>query len=187
MAARLRIARLLARLLACATALLAPVLTQAEPAHEHGALTLALAVEGAGFTLDLESPLDNLIGFEHAPRSDAQRQAVRTLAQRLRSGALFVANTEAGCSVRTVSLASAALPAALLGERTQAPPEAGHEGHADLDASLSYVCQHPQALRTLTVKLADAVPGIRRITVQLATPRGQSQQVLSGTQRQLRW
>jgi len=36
---------------------------------------LSIAVEGAGFTVQLESPLDNLVGFEHAPRNKQQEQA----------------------------------------------------------------------------------------------------------------
>lgn len=186
--------RTLGTALAAVLALTAAATAHAEPAHEHGALALSLAVEGEGFSLDLESPLDNLLGFEHAPRTERQRQTVRAMAQKLRSGTLFVANAEAGCRLSEVSLSSGALPAALLGEKPAAAAAAAepaghgkHADHADLDASFSYRCTAPQALRSVQVKLADAFPGARRITVQLATPRGQSQQVLSGAQRQLRW
>jgi hypothetical protein len=178
-------------LLVAGLCLLGLASASAAPAHEHGALTLALAVEGSGFSIDLESPLDNLLGFERAPRTDKERQAVRALAQQLRSGALFVANADAGCRIGAVALTSGVLAPALLGEAAvPAPAQVGHDehaGHADLDASLSYTCSHPQALRSLNVLLADRFRGIQRVTVQLATPRGQSQQVLRGPQRQLRW
>jgi hypothetical protein len=37
-------------------------------AHEHGALKLDVAIEGNKLTIAMEAPLDNLLGFERAPR-----------------------------------------------------------------------------------------------------------------------
>src|SRR5437879_845104 len=53
-------------------------------AHVHGIASLQLAVDGNTLTLDLSSPLDNLLGFEHVPRTDKQKAAVHNMAERLR-------------------------------------------------------------------------------------------------------
>lgn len=148
-------------------------------AHEHGAATLEVAVDGDRIELHFESPLDNLLGFERAPRSEAERQAVRAMAQRLhRAGELFVATPQAQCSVASTSLESGVLPAALLAAPgASAPatsPGADADGHADLDANIVLRCAKPQALKGLQLRLFEAFPRLRRIDAQLATGTRQS-------------
>jgi hypothetical protein len=42
-----------------------------EPAaHVHGAGSLEIAIDGAAVQINLYSPLDNLLGFEHAPENE---------------------------------------------------------------------------------------------------------------------
>jgi hypothetical protein len=48
----------------------AAVLAQ-EHAHVHGLVSLNVAVDGRILTVQLEAPLDSLLGFEHRPRTDA--------------------------------------------------------------------------------------------------------------------
>jgi len=57
----------------------------AEPPHEHGTATLDVVLDGNRLLLELEGPLDNLVGFEHAPRSDIERSALRTMESSLRA------------------------------------------------------------------------------------------------------
>ena len=45
-------------------------------AHEHGAALLTIVLEPSVIYLDFESPWMNLVGFEHAPATDADKQAV---------------------------------------------------------------------------------------------------------------
>ena len=47
----------------------------AAKAHQHGVARLDVAVEATRVTLYLDTPLDNLLGFERAPRTDAERKA----------------------------------------------------------------------------------------------------------------
>ncbi|MEO6563194.1 MAG: DUF2796 domain-containing protein, partial [Nitrosospira sp.] len=52
-----------------------------EPAaHVHGAGSLEIAIDGAAVQINLYSPLDNLLGFEHAPENEKERQTARTMA-----------------------------------------------------------------------------------------------------------
>ena len=44
--------------------------------HEHGAAFLNIAVDDGQVFLELESPWDNLVGFEHAPSTDEQHDLV---------------------------------------------------------------------------------------------------------------
>lgn len=153
---------------------------QAAP-HEHGSARMNVAVEAERIVIELESPLHDLVGFEHAPRDARQRAAVAALEPALRDAARhFRPNPEAGCSAAETRVAhpfgvSAAAPAAAAPRR----------GHADLRARLTFVCTTPGALRSLEVRLFDTFPRLKRIRVQSATPRGQGSATLTPKRRAL--
>jgi hypothetical protein len=151
-------------------------------AHEHGALKLDVAIDGSKLTIAMEAPLDNLLGFERAPRTDAERKAAADVLARLRSAdkgkPLFVADAAAQCT-----LSKAAVQAPVL--EAGAAPAAGDE-HADLDASYEFSCAQPGELRSLDVGLFDAYKRIQRIDVQVAGPKGQSKVTLKRPARKVR-
>ncbi len=162
--------RMRAGLAALAALALWPALAWPQ-AHQHGVVRLQVAVDGAQMAIALDAPLDNLLGFERAPRNDAERRAAADLLARLRQGGLwFQADAAAGCS-----LAQATLDAPALGPGPAAP--AGE--HADLAARYDFRCAQPAQLKTLTVALFGAFARIRRIEVQLAGPQGQAKAVLT--------
>jgi hypothetical protein len=160
----------------------------AQHKHAHGQAELDVAVDGGTITLSLKSPLESLVGFERAPKTDAERQRVGDMAKMLRSGAHFVPTAAARCTLAKVELASDVLAAELLGEagKPAAPPKAG-DGHADLAGTFVYRCENAAALQGLDVTLFDAFKRLRRIDVQLAGPKGQSKLRLTSNKRQIRW
>ncbi|HEY4081617.1 MAG TPA: DUF2796 domain-containing protein [Burkholderiaceae bacterium] len=177
--------------LLCALACMAQPVRAHEPgAHVHGMAELRVAIDAPQLEISLESPLDNVLGFEHAPRDDKQRAAVRVMAARLRQAqTLFVPTPAAHCRLTTVQLASAALPADLLGEKPAASPEASHDadGHADLDATFTFSCAAPSLLKGMDVDLMQAFAGFHKINVSVAGPAGQSSVVLTPGTRTVRW
>ncbi|HIZ50807.1 MAG TPA: DUF2796 domain-containing protein, partial [Candidatus Pseudomonas excrementavium] len=53
-------------------------------AHQHGVGTLDIVIEGQQLLLELSTPAGDLLGFEHAPRNQAQRDQLDTLMSTLR-------------------------------------------------------------------------------------------------------
>ena len=152
-------------------------------AHVHGVAELRVVVDGSQLQISLESPLDNLLGFEHVPRTDVQRTAVRQMARTLRdAGGVFAPTAAAHCRLTTVRLASSAA----LGESIEATPADG-DGHADLDADFSWTCDAPQALAGVDVDLMRHFPNLRRLKVQVATPSGQRALDLLPGRRSVTW
>lgn len=145
----------------------APV--RAHQAHEHGSATMDVALEGANLVVHLITPVDNLVGFERAPRTQAERQAADAALARLRDGAaLFRPDAEAGCVLAEVAVKAPVL----------AQPAAASSGHADANASYAFRCKAPAALRTLDVRLFDAFVRLERVRVQAALPGGQRKATL---------
>lgn len=155
-------------LLACTAVL--PV-TAHEAAHEHGAAHLDIAIEAKRITLSFGSPLDNLLGFERAPRTEAERAKVKATIARLNdAAALFRFDTAAQCRAGPVTLVSAVLS---LGETVKGA--AGE--HADLDATYVFDCVDVARANSVEHGLF-AFAGLRRVDVQLATPAGQARRTL---------
>ncbi|KAF1046456.1 MAG: hypothetical protein GAK35_00982 [Herbaspirillum frisingense] len=147
------------------------------PAHVHGVGKLDVALEGNTLTLHLDTPLINVVGFEHAATTTRDKDTVEAAAKMLRDvSRIFVTDPAAQCKPAEVQLESAALPPALLGEKAVSNPEAApNDGHADLDGDFTLVCASPGALNTVDASgLFSAFPGFQRIDVQLATPKKQA-------------
>ncbi|MFT3956649.1 MAG: DUF2796 domain-containing protein [Piscinibacter sp.] len=131
----------------------------------HGAATLDVAVEARRLTIALDTPLDGLLGFERAPRSDAERRAAEQAVATLRTAdTLFAIDPAAGCRLVSVELVSAALK---LGPAAAAKDD----GHADLEAEFNFDCARAPAF--VEVGLFKAFPRIARLDVQTATAAGQ--------------
>ena len=146
----------------------------ASKAHEHGVVKLDVAVEGGKLTVVMEAPLDNLLGYERAPRTDAERKAAAEVLARLRGpdkGApLFSADAGAACT-----LAKAEVVAPVLEPGAKGDPK---DGHADLDATYEFNCAQPAQLTTLNLGLFEAYKRIKRIEVQVVGAKGQAKTTL---------
>ena len=95
-----RIAGLAPALLACAALAEQHGEHREHMAHEHGHGTLDIVVEGEELVMELRIPGVNVVGFEHAPRDDAEREAVRqALVPFGDAASLFVLPAEAECEV----------------------------------------------------------------------------------------
>ncbi len=149
-------------------------------AHQHGAVTVSIGIEADTVTLLVEAPLDSLVGFEHAPRTAAQKRAAQALLARLRSPAgLFQPDAAAACQIGAFEVDGGVL------EATGAAPS---DGHADLDATYTWTCASPQALRSLDLAgLMQAAPRIERVSAQIASPQGQFKAALKRPATVLRW
>ena len=155
----------------------------AEHAHVHGVVTLNVAVDANQVSVQIEAPLDSLVGFEHAPRTAAQKQAVQTMFDRFAAPqSLVELAPTAQCTLAKSSAVSDALSAA-----ADRKPSAD-EDHADLDATLEFGCKQAVSLRSIDVAgLLQAFPRIVRIEAQIASPAGQFKRTLKRPDTLLRW
>jgi len=151
-------------------------------AHEHGVGRLNAALDGQTLELELESPAMNLVGFEHAATSDADKAKVAAARAQLEKPlALFSLPAAAGCKV-----ASQKLESPLFGDKPDADDhdddhdedakggEAHHHDHSEIHAHYQFTCAAPGALTTLDLaNIFNTFPATQKIQVQLISPNGQ--------------
>lgn len=150
-------------------------------AHEHGTARLDVVLDGQTLALDLDSPGMNLVGFEHAPSSDADRAAVARARERLAAPMeLFSLPAAARCSVTRQELLSPLFGNAASDhdhdhdhDHDEHDAVAHHE-HSDVDGHFQFHCEQPQALAGLDLaRFFATFPATRKVLVQAITPNGQ--------------
>jgi Protein of unknown function (DUF2796) len=154
-----------------ALAALAAFPAGAGKAHEHGVARVDIAVEPTRVMVMVEMPLDALLGFERAPRDDAERQRADAAVARLRNPAtLFAIDPAAGCTPGKVDLTA---PALQLGTGSAPAPASAKEEHSDLDGSFEFRCADGFKAGFVELALFEAFPKLQRIEVQAVTRKGQ--------------
>jgi hypothetical protein len=151
----------------------------AEGAHEHGVASLDVVLDESRLVISLDSPLDNLLGFEHAPRNEKQRSAVKKMEATLQAADLFGFDAAAGCAPGKVEIVH---PFA-----AGQPAQKGGHDHADAEVSWAFTCATPAALKSVEVRLFDRFSHLKTLRVQFAGPRGQTSATLSRAKRRLSW
>ena len=152
-------------------------------AHEHGAAELTVALDGQALVIELISPLDNLVGFEHAPANDAQRAALAEAGRLLSDAdAMFALTAAAACrfeqaDIESPSPTAALAPAAGHADAAHAPPTRGE--HEEVVVAYRYTCLQPAALQRIDVRAFARFPRLREIRAEHATARGQGAAVLT--------
>lgn len=135
-------------------------------AHVHGLAQMDIAVEAQKISIALQTPLDNLVGFERAPRTDNERKRADDAVAKLRAGNdMFKFDAAAGCKLANVSLESPAL-----GLGNAKPAASG--GHAELHGSWTFDCADTAQAAQLEVGLF-TFNQLKRVQVQLVLPKAQ--------------
>ena len=155
-------------------------------AHTHGHAELDVAIDRQTITLHLSSPLDGIVGFERAPRTDAERKRVSEATTRLQAAdRLFVPDPAAGCK-----LSQATLSSPVLGLGKAEGHDHGHshtDKHHDIDVHIVFACTDAGKARFIDVKLFDAFKRIRSIDAQVASGNGQFKRRLRPDAARLAW
>ncbi|WP_073523743.1 DUF2796 domain-containing protein [Pseudomonas fluorescens] len=153
-------------------------------AHEHGVGRLNAVLDGQALELELDSPAMNLVGFEHAATSAADKAKVAAVRKQLENpSVLFNLPKAAGCVVSSQELNSP-----LFGDK----PEAEHDDddhatdgkgaaahkhdhdHSEIHAHYQFTCATPAALGNLDLsQVFKTFPATTKIQVQLIGPSGQ--------------
>lgn len=166
-------------------------------AHVHGHGTLNIAIENDTVAMELEAPGMDLVGFEHAAETDAQKAAVAEAKAKLEEPlALFKLPASAGCSLASaeVELETGA------GDHDDHEHEKEHAHHDDdhhddkaeahddhndhddhdearhsaFHVDYKLTCTEPASLTAITFDYFKTFAGAKELTVNVVTDKAQS-------------
>lgn len=164
-------------------------------AHEHGHGQLNLAVEGHELEMELVSPGADIVGFEHHPETESDKQAIEKAAALLKKGdTLFVPAEDAECRLEEAEVESAMMEDddhdhhaeekehghekehAHEKEHGHGQDHAGHEQetHSEFHVHYHFHCDTPDRLTHIDVKFFDQFPGAEELEVQAISAKGQT-------------
>lgn len=164
-------------------------------AHEHGVAHLNVAVEGNRLIVEFSSPAANIVGFEHHPQTQAQKDAVKDAIRKLEAAemllrlppganaslAKLVVHTDIeGDSGGESDAGHSHEPAKGHGKEEspgsdhQQEKDHDHEHHSDFKTEYQFLCRQPEKLAHMEVLLFRVFPAIERIKVQVLTGTKQS-------------
>jgi hypothetical protein len=160
-------------------------------AHVHGSGQLDVVLDGNRLLIELTAPGANIVGFEHAPETTEQEQALSDALVLLEnSNELFTLSAEAGC-VDDESRVETDLTVSDEHHDDHDHAEDHDEDHEDHDehesgeahavfyARYAFRCDRPEQLDRIGVRLFERFPGTEHLQVQLLGPGGQTAATLS--------
>ncbi|MHA6495176.1 DUF2796 domain-containing protein [Pseudomonas borbori] len=140
-------------------------------AHEHGVALLNVVLDGQALELQLESPAMNLVGFEHAAESEADKAKAAAARSQLQDPLALFALSAGDCSVSEAELESP------LFEHDEHESHHDHDKdseHSEIHAHYRLDCKKPGELKQLNLsELFERFPATEKIQVQLIGPNGQ--------------
>ena len=130
-------------------------------AHEHGGAKLNIAIDGKDATVELETPADGIVGFEHTAVTAADKKqqsaALDTLKNRIAEMVIFDRSIACTFTARKVAVEKDA-----------------DEDHSDVKAEFGVTCGKPPAGTTLRFGFSKIFPRIVDVEVQLLSDSEQT-------------
>jgi hypothetical protein len=155
-------------------------------AHEHGKVTLNVAIDGSTLVVELDAPAINVVGFEHAPRTKSEQAAVQQATQLIHTGrGLLGFPPAAGCHFLHTDFTEPRWEAPEAEAAEAAGAQHGSEEHADYAARFTYQCGHPAALAWLEPWLLAKLLNVTEARVNLVTPAGQRSESVTAPRAQV--
>lgn len=160
----------------CAAVLLAllPVAPMAQEltsieAHTHGSGRMTLSFEENGFTLTLEVPGVDIVGFEHTAENEDERAGVAAAISDLsRPLTIFEVPSEAGCMTATANVAL--VGDVFVQEESQVSNDAAH--HTEFQADYQLQCQDITSVTSIRFAYFERFDRAERIVVELKSSEG---------------
>ncbi|GIZ11684.1 DUF2796 domain-containing protein [Pseudomonas sp. NCCP-436] len=150
-------------------------------AHEHGVANLNIALDGKQLEVQLESPAMNLIGFEHAARSEADKAQLENARRELEKPLTLFALSSNNCRNTRIELHS---PLFYEGVHEHHHSHGHDDEHSEIHAHYQFECTNELKQLSLA-ELFKRFPATEKVQVQLIGPAGQQGLILTPSQPRL--
>lgn len=166
--------------------------------HVHGVVDVVVAVDRTTATVELHSPLWNVVGFEHAPSNQIEANEWVAAASRLNRPETIVRfPAAASCILASTELGPFTAAAGLPHSQDPDVHRSGDHGHDhddhhedaeyhDVVLGWSYDCGSPAAISSVTFALFESFPRVESADAVLFTDAGQASGIVTPGSNEIR-
>ena len=156
--------------------------------HVHGIAELTLVMEGPSLEINFTSPAMDVLGFEHASTTSAQKAAVEDAKTKLRdAGSLFLF-TGADCTLLSVVVDMPNEQERVSRHHSVEIEQHSHDKnvpHSDISAHYEFQCSDGQALESLQVGNVGLPFGLQKINAMWVMEAVQGAAPLTANQQRI--
>ncbi len=140
-------------------------------AHEHGNVSLAIAVEKNIAEIDLDTPAESLFGFEHTPKSESEKKIISDAKASWGNilKELIVFPETMGCKTSEVKFEHIF--------------EEGSKTHSEVEASVNVICNKDLAETEVMVHMRKRFSKIKKLKLEVVGARNQKINITSPSQK----
>ena len=138
--------------------------------HVHGEGNAEVVIENNVVTVDMSLPGMNVVGFEHAPRNEADEAAMESALVFFKNEPWIVFSPRAGCEVVSINAHTHGFDGGHAHDHDHAHGH-NHDGHdhahADFHVLLTATCEDATALRWIDLDVFSPFPGNELLRVDV--------------------
>lgn len=159
-------------------------------AHEHGTGHLNIVIEKEKMLIEVIAPGADIVGFEHAPKSAADRGAVNAAKEKFRAtGKMFTFPAKAGC---TAKFAEVEFELGGEHDKEHDSNHGGHmeeleKGHGEFHAVYEVKCNDVSALNPISVGYFKLFPAAQKLVVRSVGALIQNRSILTAKSPDIRF
>jgi hypothetical protein len=169
--------------------------------HVHGQGELNIAMEGDSLYIQISMPAGDVVGFEHAAKSEDEKRAQNSAKQQLENLDALLVLTGGSCELSEQSVNMAGVNSSnselnsldsLGGESEGHTHSHGHEHghkheheHRNIVAEYQFNCQALNQLQAMDLNLFDVFPAVNILNAQWVGQKGQGSESLSSEARRI--
>lgn len=161
--------------------------TRSADSHTHGDAELAVVLDGGTLTIEFETPLYNILGFEHSPDTNTQKARVTQAETELGQGdKIFIFNPEAKCEITSQNQTVTLFDDDNLGHENHDDHTNHHDHddhdedtHKDVFLKYEFLCMNSAALTNVSINLFEFFEELSEIDVIYLGPSIQRQVTLN--------
>lgn len=143
-------------------------------AHTHGAAELNIVIENDTVLIEFESPAVNLIGFEHKPKTEAEKLQLENALSLLNDAGIVASFEKGGCRVTETHIQGP------FDNHDQEGAEHGTQAeHSEFHATYTLSCQDGATIGRGRTQLFERFSGFEAVRVRWAGSKGQGSVVLN--------
>lgn len=164
--------------------------------HVHGEVLLNLVLEANRLDVEMISPAMNITGFEHAPSTEEEQQAIKKAVALLGdTGNLLALPDAALCVPGPATIETSLMDEHAGSHESDADHEqhgehdhdGEHAGHAEFHVTHRMECENAAAIDSITFELFSHFPGVEKARVQWIHGQRQGAAILEPEKRLLRF